>query len=286
MTYGICEGLWMKIILDGLKVKYKGPMKLFCDNNLTMYIAHNPVQHDKTKHIEIDKYFIKVKLDDDLIVIAHIPIELQVENVLTKGLPRKNLLFFPISFPKLDWSNYATWAIDITVWINGQGYKEHLTNKVCYVDAPNHVKWEKIDGQLCNVIKSTLHSSIKSIFDIMSLVSWHGPRLNRQSPAPLLQLLILVIHLLAYLSLLPLILGVLNCSTSDHISSLSKFYYFSQWFPHTIPRNSRYPSPISFTIDSILYVTNCRFNLLSAHLLIQTHDCLITFTKDIVTLQD
>ncbi|RDX72244.1 Copia protein, partial [Mucuna pruriens] len=33
MAYGICEGLWIKIILDDLKAKYKGPMKLFCDNN-------------------------------------------------------------------------------------------------------------------------------------------------------------------------------------------------------------------------------------------------------------
>lgn len=32
MTQGICELLWMKIILDGLKMKYKVPTKLFCDN--------------------------------------------------------------------------------------------------------------------------------------------------------------------------------------------------------------------------------------------------------------
>lgn len=32
MTQGICELLWMKIIFDGLKMKYKVPTKLFCDN--------------------------------------------------------------------------------------------------------------------------------------------------------------------------------------------------------------------------------------------------------------
>ncbi|RDY12032.1 Copia protein, partial [Mucuna pruriens] len=57
------KGLWMKIILDDLKVKYEGPIKLFCDNNSTISIAHNPVQHDRTKHIEIDRHFIKEKLD-------------------------------------------------------------------------------------------------------------------------------------------------------------------------------------------------------------------------------
>ncbi|RDX66854.1 Copia protein, partial [Mucuna pruriens] len=29
MSQGICEGLWMKIILDNLKIKYEGPIKLF-----------------------------------------------------------------------------------------------------------------------------------------------------------------------------------------------------------------------------------------------------------------
>ncbi|RDX82656.1 hypothetical protein CR513_36529, partial [Mucuna pruriens] len=46
----------------------------------------------------------------------------------------------------------------------GQGYKEHLTNKANFVVAPDRAKWEKIDAQLCNVIKSTLHPSIHPIF--------------------------------------------------------------------------------------------------------------------------
>ncbi|RDY07284.1 Copia protein, partial [Mucuna pruriens] len=64
------EGLWMKIILDDLKVKYEGPI--------------NP--NDRTKHIDIDKHFIKEKLDSGLIVTAHVPTGLQVADVFTKGL--------------------------------------------------------------------------------------------------------------------------------------------------------------------------------------------------------
>ncbi|RDY05147.1 Copia protein, partial [Mucuna pruriens] len=70
------------IILDDLEIKYEGPIKLFCDNNSTI-----SVQHDRTKHIEIDKHFIKEKLDNGLIVTAHIPTRLQVADVFTKGLP-------------------------------------------------------------------------------------------------------------------------------------------------------------------------------------------------------
>ncbi|RDY00634.1 Copia protein, partial [Mucuna pruriens] len=87
MTYDICEGLWMKIILDDLKVKYEGPIKLFYNNNSTISIAHNAIQHDRTKHIEIDRHFIKEKLNSGLVVTAHVPTGLQVADIFTKGLP-------------------------------------------------------------------------------------------------------------------------------------------------------------------------------------------------------
>jgi len=68
MAQGVCELLWMKIILDDLKIKYEAPMSLASDNTSAINIAHNPVQHDRTKHVEIDRHFIKEKLDNGLIV--------------------------------------------------------------------------------------------------------------------------------------------------------------------------------------------------------------------------
>jgi hypothetical protein len=35
---------------------------LYCDNKAAISIAHNIVQHDRTKHVEIDRHFIKEKL--------------------------------------------------------------------------------------------------------------------------------------------------------------------------------------------------------------------------------
>ena len=44
----------LKIILDDLGIKWDDPMKLYYDNKLVINIAHNPIQHDRTKHIEVD----------------------------------------------------------------------------------------------------------------------------------------------------------------------------------------------------------------------------------------
>ncbi|MEI4902508.1 Ty1/Copia family ribonuclease HI, partial [Klebsiella pneumoniae] len=62
MAHGVCELLWLKIILEDLRITWEVPMKMYSDNKSTINIAHNPVQHERTKHVEVDKHFIKEKL--------------------------------------------------------------------------------------------------------------------------------------------------------------------------------------------------------------------------------
>jgi len=61
-------------------------MKLYCDNKSAINIAHNPVQHDRTKHVEVDKHFIKEKLDSGIIYTPFVSTGNQLANVLTKVL--------------------------------------------------------------------------------------------------------------------------------------------------------------------------------------------------------
>jgi len=86
MAQGMCEVLQINIVLDDLNIRYEGSMKLFRDNKLTINIAHNLVQHDKTKHILIHRHFIKEKLDSGLMTTTYVPSGHQLANVLTKGL--------------------------------------------------------------------------------------------------------------------------------------------------------------------------------------------------------
>ena len=86
MAQGVCELLWLKTILEDLKIKVEGPMRLYCDNKSAISIAHNPVQHDRTKHIEMDRHFIKEKLDSGLICTPYVSTWDQLADVFTKGL--------------------------------------------------------------------------------------------------------------------------------------------------------------------------------------------------------
>jgi len=75
---------------DDLKVNLEGPMKLYYDSKIVIGIAQNPIQHDRTNHIGIDRHFVKEKLEEGLVCMSHIPSKQHVTNVLTKGLNTTN----------------------------------------------------------------------------------------------------------------------------------------------------------------------------------------------------
>jgi len=63
MIIGICEILLLKIVLEDLKIDLEKSTRLHCDNKSLLNIAHNLVQLVRTKHVEVDRDFIKETLD-------------------------------------------------------------------------------------------------------------------------------------------------------------------------------------------------------------------------------
>nr|CAN71314.1 hypothetical protein VITISV_019317 [Vitis vinifera] len=86
MALGLCEALWLRLLLQDLGYLSRQPIRLFCDNKVVCDIAHNPVQHDRTKHVEVDRFFIKEKLDDKIVELPNIRSEDQLADILTKAV--------------------------------------------------------------------------------------------------------------------------------------------------------------------------------------------------------
>ena len=89
MSQGLNEMLWVRNLLSDLKLLREGPLNVWCDNRSAICIANNPVQHDRTKHVEIDRFFIKEKLDAGIIKIEYVHTGQQIADCLTKGLAAK-----------------------------------------------------------------------------------------------------------------------------------------------------------------------------------------------------
>ncbi|CAL8092463.1 unnamed protein product [Prunus armeniaca] len=89
MTKGICELLWLRKLLTELGYKPTSTMNLFCDNKAAITIAQNPVQHDRTKQVEVDRHFIKQKLEAKVFQFPFVKSEDQLADILTKAISSK-----------------------------------------------------------------------------------------------------------------------------------------------------------------------------------------------------
>jgi hypothetical protein len=84
MILSVAKMIWLRSILMKLKMNQKVQMKLWCDNKSTINIANNPMQCNKTKHVKIDRFSIKEKLNNKLLKLGHVATKEQVANYLTK----------------------------------------------------------------------------------------------------------------------------------------------------------------------------------------------------------
>lgn len=77
--------LWVQSLLHEFHCKFQTP-KILCDNLSTNTLAHNPILHNRTKHIELDIFFVREKVFNKSLVVAHVPAQDQWADALTRSL--------------------------------------------------------------------------------------------------------------------------------------------------------------------------------------------------------
>ncbi|KAG8472686.1 hypothetical protein CXB51_034612 [Gossypium anomalum] len=87
-TSGYCTFVWGNLTTWRSKKQSEDHFEVLCDNQSAIQIAKNPVQHDRTKHVEIDRHFIADQVNKKTATLSYIPSEGQIANILTKALPK------------------------------------------------------------------------------------------------------------------------------------------------------------------------------------------------------
>ncbi|GJW67941.1 hypothetical protein Tco_0122365 [Tanacetum coccineum] len=81
------QALWMKQALIDYNIRLEG-ISIMYDNKGSIDLSKNPVQHSRTKHIEIRHHFLRDKVQKGKISIENVPSEDKIADILTKPLKR------------------------------------------------------------------------------------------------------------------------------------------------------------------------------------------------------
>jgi hypothetical protein len=91
---GVAEASWMRQLLHELYTPLQRGTLVYCDNISVVYLSTNPVQHQRTKHVEIDLHFVRERVAAGDVRVLSVPTTLQFADIFTKGLSTSIFLDF------------------------------------------------------------------------------------------------------------------------------------------------------------------------------------------------
>lgn len=90
----VAETCWLRHLLLELNCPLDSATVVYCDNISAVYMSANPVQHRRTKHIELDINFVCEKVAIGALRVLHVPSSSQFADIFTKGSPNPLFLEF------------------------------------------------------------------------------------------------------------------------------------------------------------------------------------------------
>ncbi|GJS38232.1 ribonuclease H-like domain-containing protein [Tanacetum coccineum] len=81
----VAETCWLRNLLRELHTHLPYATLVYCNNVSAVYLSSNPVHHQRTKHIEIDIYFVHDFVVTGEVCVFHVPSRYQYAGIFTKG---------------------------------------------------------------------------------------------------------------------------------------------------------------------------------------------------------
>nr|GFD30201.1 retrovirus-related Pol polyprotein from transposon TNT 1-94 [Tanacetum cinerariifolium] len=84
--------LWMRTQLTDYGF-HCDKISMYCDSKAAIAISCNPVQHSRTKHIDVKYHFIKEKVKNGIVELFFVRTEYQLADLFTKALPEERFKY-------------------------------------------------------------------------------------------------------------------------------------------------------------------------------------------------
>ncbi|XP_072060397.1 uncharacterized protein [Arachis hypogaea] len=96
LANGTCELVWLLKLLKEFNILPPLPVDIFCDNKSAIYIASNPVFHERTKHVEVDCHVARNKFKEGFLILGMLsPVNNRLIYSLNPFLQDHSLICFP-----------------------------------------------------------------------------------------------------------------------------------------------------------------------------------------------
>lgn len=82
----VCQGVWLKRILEEIGVKQNECLTVFWDKSSTISLSKNQTLHGRSKHIDIRFHFLRNLNKEGAIELIHCPTQEQLADIMTKPL--------------------------------------------------------------------------------------------------------------------------------------------------------------------------------------------------------
>lgn len=86
------------MIIEQVENPIWGSLQLWCDNKVSIEMTMNPIDHDRTKHIQIDRYFIMEKVEAEIMTLSYNQSFEYIAYMMKKPFTRVHLKYFQASW--------------------------------------------------------------------------------------------------------------------------------------------------------------------------------------------
>mgnify|MGYP001798127242 FL=1 len=94
LSSAIQEAKFLLQLLNDFQVESSNPVSLCCDNQCAIALAKNPVQHQRSKHIDIRYHYIRQEIERGFVTVKYVSSSNNVADIFTKALSGQRVKVF------------------------------------------------------------------------------------------------------------------------------------------------------------------------------------------------